>query len=543
MAIKIPLFPQAGADYDDFLMTKYAYSILQGDWLGPFGLRTLAKGASFPIFLVCTYLSGIPYSVALIGIYLLAIVVFLIAIHKLISNKWFLFFTYLLLLFSPVMFHIENTQKIYRGGVIVSFALLTIAAMIGLYTRRKEKLSKMLPWSILTGVSLSFFWFLKEDSVWILPFILVAMILMIVDLSKQHSKMKFLVCKLFVIILPILMLGASYIGYCFTNYVHYGVFAVTDRNGTYFKDMIHDLLLIEDHQDIETIWITKDMMYQAIDVSPTLQTIKEEIDDMYDHSWALEKNGEIEGDIIYWTIKEAVDQAGIYDQGGKAVNEFYKKVDQELKEAFANQELTKRNAIFLSSVSQGYKKEDFAYFGPTTVEAVNMLVTYNQNETSVNVATGPYHDIVLMDHLTNSNIVWPEEGGAIEKPYLYMTSLANKIVNLYSITGWPLFLLGCLGFILLTVQMIRETWKKNYQLLSLWLVALGLLGTMVVLLFGVEWFCNFFLSSTMRHIYNYTCGLIPILQIFEMIGIYYFFKTLYHYYKKQKEQKRSLQPF
>src|SRR5699024_5592197 len=154
--------------------------------------------------------------------------------------------------------------------------------------------------------------------------------------------------------------------------------------------------------DIKNIWITKDMMYQAIEVSPTLQSIEEEIDDMYEHSWALEENGEIEGDIIYWTFKEAVDQAGIYEQGGQAVNDFYRKVTDELQTAFEENKLKKEKAIFLSSVAKGLTDEAWDYFATTTPEAIDTIVTYKENETSVNVATGPYLDVVLMDHLTNS---------------------------------------------------------------------------------------------------------------------------------------------
>ena len=541
MAIKTPLFAQAGADYDDFLMVKYAYNILEGDWLGTFGLRTLAKGASFAIFLVFAYLLGIPYSVALIGTYIFAIIIFIIAIRKMIPNKWFLFCSYLFLLFSPVMFHIENTQKIYRGGVIVAFSLLVISAMIGLYANRREKLAKILPWSILSGLSLSFFWFLKEDSIWILPFVLGAIILIIIDFVHRRSVTKKIFQKTFVVVLPLIMLAMANLGYCFTNYIHYGVFTVTDRNGTYFKEMIHNLLLIQDNQDIENVWITKNMMYQAIDVSPTLQTIKEEINDMYENSWGLEENGEINGDIIYWTIKEAVNQAGIYKQGGKVVNEFYEQVTEELKEAFNNAELMKRDAIFLSSVAQGLEKKDFSYFNSTTVEAIDMLVTYSQNETSVNVATGPDSDIILMEHLTNSNIIFPNASRKITKNFTDIISLANHIVDWYSIIGWSLFVLGWIGFIVLTVQVVIGIKKKDCQHLPLWLTALGLLGTMIILLFGVEWFCNWFESSKMRYIYNYTCGMIPLLQIFELIGTYSCIKIIYDLYKRKRKKKKCLQ--
>ena len=45
--------------------------------------------------------------------------------------------------------------------------------MIGLTLRKELPLKKQLPWAVLTGMALAFFWQIREDSVWILPFIAV----------------------------------------------------------------------------------------------------------------------------------------------------------------------------------------------------------------------------------------------------------------------------------------------------------------------------------------------------------------------------------
>ena len=53
---KLPLYLQAGAGFDDFLLVSYAKSIMSGNWLGTFSTRTLAKGISYPIFLIIDYI-------------------------------------------------------------------------------------------------------------------------------------------------------------------------------------------------------------------------------------------------------------------------------------------------------------------------------------------------------------------------------------------------------------------------------------------------------------------------------------------------------
>lgn len=126
----MPLYFQPNAGYDDWLFVRYAKTILEGTWLGPFDGITLAKSASFSLLLVGVYLSGIPYPLALMLFFVAACVCMSLAVCMLTSNKHLSWGCYLFLLFSPVMFHVENAQKIYRGGFIVIFALFVFAFLL-----------------------------------------------------------------------------------------------------------------------------------------------------------------------------------------------------------------------------------------------------------------------------------------------------------------------------------------------------------------------------------------------------------------------------
>lgn len=117
LGVKTPLYLQAGADYDDFLLIRYAVSMLEGNWLGAFGELTLVKGASFSVIIVLNYLLGIPYAFGLIVSYVVAIILICVAFYQMLPNKILISMMYIFLLYSPIMFHEENSQKIYRGGV------------------------------------------------------------------------------------------------------------------------------------------------------------------------------------------------------------------------------------------------------------------------------------------------------------------------------------------------------------------------------------------------------------------------------------------
>jgi hypothetical protein len=139
------------------MMVNYSTSLLSGKWLGGFNQFSLAKGASYSIFLVLNYLLGLPYSFTLILLYAIAIILFCVDLSRLIKSKTFLYILYTALLYSPVMFHDENVKKVYRGGVIVIFALMIVAAIIGLYTRIEGRNKKVIKWSLTASFALAFF--------------------------------------------------------------------------------------------------------------------------------------------------------------------------------------------------------------------------------------------------------------------------------------------------------------------------------------------------------------------------------------------------
>lgn len=542
LAIKMPLYLQADAGFDDYLLIDYAKSILGGDWLGPFNSMTLAKGISFPLYIVLTYLVGIPYSLGLILLYIFGILLLIVALKKYINNKYYLSIVYIFLLYSPVMFHIENVQKVYRGGVIVSLSLIVISTMINMFNNISARRKKLFTYSLLASISLPFFYYLKEDSIWIMPFVIGAILISITKILKQ-PKLDKKKSRILLMIMPIISLFLSNTIYCSINYMYYGEYCITDRNGTYFKEVIADIIKIEEKNEIKDVWITKDMMYKAVGSSKTLSSIKEEIDDMYDNSWALKENGQIEGDIIFWTIKEAVQKAGIYDKGGKEVNKFYQKIDKELKQAYDTGKLKKnKDKKYLSSIATGYTIDNILeYYPKTTIDAIDMLVTYSQNETSVNPARGSMEKIIIMDHLTNSATVWPEDVSHIRGAYNIIVSISNKIVKLYQVTGYPIFILGMIGLLLLTIKVAIGMKKKMNEILDIWLILLGLFCTCIALLVGVLWFCSCFNESIMRHVYNYTCGIVPIIQILEITGIYFLLKEIISFINKinlKKEYKK-----
>lgn len=520
LAMKIPLHIQAAAVYDDRMLVNYSRSMLSGKWLGEFNQFSLAKGASYAIFLAINYLLGLPYSFTLVFLYIVAVVLFCIALSRLIKNKTFLYILYSIMLYSPVMFHDENVQKVYRGGVIVIFALLIVAAVIGIYTRIEEKNRQVLKWAILATVALVFFWFLKEDSIWILPFVVGGIALATIRAMRMKLSKKQRWGKVLIACLPLVGLIVGIFGYKVINYAAYGEFAVTDRQGTYFKEVITDLIHIEGEGRSKDNWVTRDMLEKAYAVSPTLSQVKEDINRGY-AGWAKE-DGEIEGDIVFWEIKDAVAEAGFYESGASA-NEFYRKVHEELTAAFENGGLEKNGDFYISAVAKGINAEEIPEFLQHVSESLNNVVAYEYNEAGMYAATGDAAGIARFNELTMSQYIAPELDVASYRLEGVAVKIANKLVDIYQIAGKVMFYGAMAVLVMYTAYVIYWSCRKKLKRaeLDLYLIVLGLTATCSILFFGTTFFCRFL---SQRKVYDYASPMLPILLAVEVILFYVLMK-------------------
>ena len=520
IAAKVPLQLQADAMYDDFLFVKYAKSLMTFDWLGNFGYLTLAKGISFSLFLVFNYLIGIPYSISLVFIFIFSIVLFIYTIRKIISNKWFLSFLYIFLLYTPVMLHGENVQKVYRGGLLISVSLIVISCIIGLYITINNKNKNRLFYSVLLCISLPFFWYLKEDSIWILPFLSMALLLTLIKIIKSKELVK---KKLVISFLPVLVLVITSLGYKTINYIKYKEFAVTDRNGTYYKEVISDLIQIDGKNRNKDYWLTRDMLDKAYENSETLSSLREAMNRRYE-IWA-DDNGEIHGDIIFWVIKEAANDIGVYSNTGKETNEFYKKIYNELEEAYSNNKLKKNNDIYISKVVKGITFDELPEYFHFLIESKNALITHSQFDLGLYPSTGDKDSLAFFKEITMAKTVDKDINQNIYKLDNYFIKICKLIANIYGKLGYILYYTTIVSLIIMTVKYIHNLIKKKKDELfsSVYLITIGLFLTCFVQLFGTTYFGRFL---SIRKMYDYSSIIYPLFQIVEAICIYLIVKNI-----------------
>lgn len=526
--------------YDDRMMFENAGNLINGVWLGDYNSYTLSKGISYPLFLVLARKLFLPYSALLSLLQAAGAGLFVRALSLRLQNPYDRAALYLLLLFSPVSLTLLVTQRLYRMAIVPGMVLLVFSGMIGLTLRKDQPLKRQLPWALLTGLALAFFWQIREDSVWIMPFIAVMTVwnigYVILVLHNRISRKQILLHCL-VLILPMFLLFVGNSGIAAINALHYGVFLTNDRTEGSFPELMSLFYRLESDTTVSTdIWISRDTIAKAENVSPTLQQLCPLLD-TYVEDWAT-ANGEIPGDHFSWVLRDAVQDSGYAEDAVSAQN-FYNSVFSELLTAIDQNELSLKQdgAVYFSSQSRGVPVGEIPGILSDALQNIWKIAGYTDCALSSSArSAGRLSDIRRMEAFTSCLAVYPTlsqfqatEYDSIANETLYdfnevyssgIVSLLNRITSVYRLLGRPVFLAALLCFCILTFRVLREILHKNIKDLELWILGCGLLLSAILLRFGCGLFTTWFTEDMQKFINSfYSCGVYILLQMFKYLII------------------------
>lgn len=539
-ALRIPYMILADQRYDDRMLFENAYDLLSGVWLGSYNAYTLAKGIGYPLFLVLAKKLCLPYSMLLALLQAVGAWLFVRALSVRWKNPYGQTLLYLLLLFSPISLTQLVTQRLYRMAIVPGMVLVVFSGMIGLTLRKELPLKKQLPWAGLTGVALSFFWQIREDSVWILPFVAVMTVwnvgYVILALHKNRTGRQLLL-QCLMLLLPILLLFGGNMTISAINQVHYGVFLNNDRTEGNFAELMSLLYHLDSNTRTNPdIWISRDTIVRAEAASPTLQQIQPLLDS-YTEDWAT-RDGEIPGDHFSWVLRDAVQDSGIAPNAVSAQT-FYGNVLSELRAAVASGELTEKTdgALYFSSQSRGVLPEEIPGILSDTLQNIWKIAGYTDCALSSSAkSAGRLSDIRRMESFASCLTVYPTlsqfqaaDYDSIEDETLYdfneiyssgMVSLLNKSNAIYQLLGQPMFLLALLALCVLTVRVIHGLFHGDTKDLELWILTCGILLSAVLLRFGCGLFTAWFSEDMQKFINSfYSCGVYILLQMFKYLAV------------------------
>ena len=437
----------ADAIHDDMLMVRIANEIGHLAWAGEYDQYTLAKSAGYPLFLAIGHWLHLPYGVWL-GLYIaLVSAVTALSLRPLTQNKIIEGLIYLFILYQPIGFSYAGA-RIYRNALTPWAALLVFACLIALYLRRNEPSKTLYKWSLACAVSLALFWHIREDSVWILPFVIGASLTILI--FKKHSSSVGLLKYIGALIFPLIFLGGSCLAVRALNYSCYGVFLENDRTQGTMPEAGSLLMDIEAGSDKRgAVWVSRKALKAAKDASPTMAKL-EGVEYLWE-KWAHDifNDEEVWGDHFYWVMRNVLEYNGYFQGNAPETQEVFAKIASELRDGFDAGILKRKEGGWrLSSQHRAVYPDDI------TSSLWPALKVY------ISMGRHAYCDAYTRQSITGGNSLLPQTEQVLRMKFDGESSPAfpfsNAIINAYKIMGNPLMWSALLGFIIICLQCARH---------------------------------------------------------------------------------------
>jgi Ca2+/Na+ antiporter len=327
------------AALDDRLFLQLAESIVQGDWLGVYSQATLAKGPFYPMFVVGLFWIGLPLGLGVQLAYAGACAAFTRACGPAIRSGAVRLAMYALLLWNPMSFEAPTMGRIIRQQIYTPLGLAVFAGLVGLYCRRDQSVRRQLPWALLTGLAFGCFWLTREESIWLVPSVLLlagAAVFWAFRLSRAHGRtmLHSFGHAAFCAALPLLLVS-------WQNYRHYGWFGTVEFRAAEFKDAYGAMMRVKVGPDLAYVPVTRQAREAMYAVSPTFAKLQPYFEGDYGRGWAgastyvtklPPEERQIGGGWLMWALRDCVAAAG-YCHNAREALDFYRRMADEINAA------------------------------------------------------------------------------------------------------------------------------------------------------------------------------------------------------------------
>lgn len=533
------IFPIMAGE-DDYLMVNWAWSIIDGKWLGDYQYSTLMKGPIFSFILAMLFKFKISYVFFVNVFYVASCLFFIFAIRKKIKNDYLLIPLFAVLAFNPIMFSREVMQRVYRNALIPSFSLLLIAGYIGAYINRNEKIYKYLFYIFALCGILPLFYYLREDSIWLVPYLIFMSASIAISLLLRIKKEKWIIISLKIVALIVPVVFISLLGLKIEkkNETFYGLRIKSALNDSYFTEAIRAIYAVKPNVNIDRVNVTQEKAIRMTMVSPAFTEIYPHLAKYMGGYNTFDSNPsdfECEDGWFLWAMRLAVSSAGYRNVVQE--EDIYKRIADELNYAMESGQIEKQRTM-PSALLSPYKK---GYFGKTIakiIESVSYTASYKdisiQNRVEVTQDENYYNEInKKFENLTNDKSLVVLASSNPQSELVINTAVITGITFAYRITGQILLIVGLVLYLVLVVNMIKDIRNKKYDTIELFIISSGVLGLLFTLIAGIAY-------NDVATAYSikvlYLCGAYPLVAVFSILPIFYGFP---YFLKKRNESKEK----
>lgn len=321
--------------HDDRLFLKLTASLLQGEWLGPYTDRTLAKGPFYSMFIAASFLLGVPLFTAVHVLYATACGVLVRALKPLRIGTAATFALFVLLLFNPVTYDTGHHLQVLRQTIIPFLSLFIAAGIVGLAARWHETARSQLPWALLLGSGLGCFWITREESIWILPSVFLPCAWISWNMWRAPSAENAR-ARLAVLMLPFALWLAASLTVSALNFRHYGLFTTCEFKRDEFKAAYGALTRVTPAQWHPHVPVARETRERIYAVSPAFARLRPLMEGKVGDNWAFNSaylgiplaEREISGGGFMWALRDAVQRSGLSPDGASAMAYYTRLADE-----------------------------------------------------------------------------------------------------------------------------------------------------------------------------------------------------------------------
>ena len=516
LASQLPISPRPNYRSDDHLMVMMARNILKGKWLGGYSYGTLMKGCFYPLFLTGAYLSGVSYLSVLDLFNSAAALYFTLQLRPLLHRRRWMLILFTALLFNPVNAAEWTFERVYRCSLTNMQTLFLFGSVIGAYLDQRDRFGRQLLRAAFCGFVLWSAWNTREDTIWMLPFVLTAGIVMLVLRLKKQRNRAGILCAAVLFLTPFaLLIGGNEI----IRAINYRVYGLPVRNeaSAGFGKMIKTIYAIKNQEEIEFVSVSAEKLERMFAASPTLRLIEPDlrlsVEQADKNSDRIQGDGEVEDGWFYWCVRRAVESSGIAPTLPEA-DAFYRQVNRELEEAIRDpngpfETQWVMPSALMSPWRAGYLKKIAEY----TFNAVNYMVQYDELTAMPRIMNANEERMSYLFEGITGNASLHKEEGFVQDYRLLFVNRANAVISAYQFINPAVAILSAFLFLGQTIRIFtRKIWKEIPWLL----ITAGIGLSVTVLLLGIAYTD---MTSFIAIRYTYISGGYALMLAFEWIVI------------------------
>lgn len=462
-----PVYAIGMAGHDERLFLTLAENIFQGNWLGTYDQLTLAKGAFYSIWVAFVFWIGLPLNFAQQLAYAGACAAVVIACRPALRFHSARLGLYALLLWNPMTYEAPTLGRVLRQNIYTPLTLLIFAALIALYYRRDQPVRRQIGWACTLGLSISAFWMTREESVWVLPSILLLSIAILVVAFRTSSVAGWAAVRSGMIALtcfaiPILIVAAK-------NHAAYNWFGTVETKSAAFQDAYGAMMRVRVGPELTSVPVSRAAREAMYGVSPTFATLRPYLEGDVGRGWAEAstyvthlpaEQREIGGGWLIWALRDAVAAAGYTHNAGEAIA-FYRRMADEINQACDDGRLSAGPARsgFLPPLLAGQITE----IGRTVGEFADFFVSFKGFGAFTPPSIGGDDVLTLFRDMTGEALSPSEDGTNLPLPNQHLMR-ERKLNALQSIGKFlrPVLLgLFCIAQLVVVVRLIQLIWQRQ----------------------------------------------------------------------------------